>query len=315
MSKNNPLLANLKAFKSKVKSAPVLGVPRSNSNSRANSNTSVNNSDNIVEIKDEDDTSATPKKRNRAATEDEVDLIDDDSDYDSSPSKRVKPGSLAAAALQASQADISKSHDSSKLLWATEYIQKKGKPVPLTELMDYLSMKRDDKVIGLLKKLERIEFDEKKSTFKYLSTYDVHSAQELLTLLKNQVTFKGISFKDLKDGWPQCEETINDLEEESQILVLRTKKDKTPRYVWYNRGGNLNCIDEEFVKVWENVQLPQFTELPRKLQELGLKPASIDPSSVKRQTTRVEVKKKRNRRGKITNTHMAGILKDYSNKA
>lgn len=215
MSKNNPLLANLKAFKSKVKSAPVLGVPRSNSNSRANSNTSVNNSDNIVEIKDEDDTSATPKKRNRAATEDEVDLIDDDSDYDSSPSKRVKPGSLAAAALQASQADISKSHDSSKLLWATEYIQKKGKPVPLTELMDYLSMKRDDKVIGLLKKLERIEFDEKKSTFKYLSTYDVHSAQELLTLLKNQVTFKGISFKDLKDGWPQCEETINDLEEES----------------------------------------------------------------------------------------------------
>ncbi|KAL3228917.1 Transcription initiation factor IIE subunit beta [Nakaseomyces bracarensis] len=311
MSKSNPLLANLKAFKSKVKSAPVLGVPRPGSNSRANSN---NSDAKPIEIKDEedDDLESTPqKKRNRP--EEEIDL--DDSDYDSSPSKRVKPGSIAAAALQASQSDISKSHDSSKLLWATEYIQKKGKPVPLTELMDYLSMKKDDKVIELLKKLERIEFDEKKGAFKYLSTYDVHSAQELLNLLRSQVTFKGISFKDLKDGWPQCEETINDLEEESKILVLRTKKDKTPRYVWYNRGGNLNCIDEEFVKIWENVQLPQFAELPRKLQELGLKPASVDPASIKRQTTRVEVKKKRNRRGKITNTHMAGILKDYSHKA
>lgn len=309
MSKSNPLLANLKAFKSKVKSAPVLGVPRPGNSSRANSN---NSDSKPIEIKDEDVEGTPQKKRNRP--EEEIDLVDD-SDYDSSPSKRVKPGSIAAAALQASQSDISKSHDSSKLLWATEYIQKKGKPVPLTELMDYLSMKKDDKVIELLKKLERIEYDEKKSAFKYLSTYDVHSAQELLNLLRSQVTFKGISFKDLKDGWPQCEETINDLEEESKILVLRTKKDKTPRYVWYNRGGNLNCIDEEFVKIWDNVQLPQFAELPRKLQELGLKPASVDPASIKRQTTRVEVKKKRNRRGKITNTHMAGILKDYSHKA
>lgn len=228
--------------------------------------------------------------------------------------KKVRPGSIAAAALQANQTDISKSHDSSKLLWATEYIQKKGKPVLVNELLDYLSMKKDDKVIELLKKLDRIEFDPKKGTFKYLSTYDVHSPSELLKLLRSQVTFKGISCKDLKDGWPQCDETINQLEEDSKILVLRTKKDKTPRYVWYNSGGNLKCIDEEFVKMWENVQLPQFAELPRKLQDLGLKPASVDPATIKRQTKRVEVKKKRQRKGKITNTHMTGILKDYSHR-
>ncbi|CAI4626342.1 CIC_collapsed_G0035180.mRNA.1.CDS.1 [Saccharomyces cerevisiae] len=305
MSKNrDPLLANLNAFKSKVKSAPVIapakvGQKKTNdtvitidgntrkrtASERAQENT-LNSAKNpvLVDIKKE----AGSNSSNAISLDDD----DDDEDFGSSPSKKVRPGSIAAAALQANQTDISKSHDSSKLLWATEYIQKKGKPVLVNELLDYLSMKKDDKVIELLKKLDRIEFDPKKGTFKYLSTYDVHSPSELLKLLRSQVTFKGISCKDLKDGWPQCDETINQLEEDSKILVLRTKKDKTPRYVWYNSGGNLKCIDEEFVKMWENVQLPQFAELPRKLQDLGLKPASVDPATIKRQTKRVEVKRK-----------------------
>mgnify|MGYP001173995233 CR=1 FL=1 len=307
MSKNNdPLLANLNAFKNKVKSAPVVttksSTPSSNGSTTSPRKRLASQRENgkKTEVKVE-------------SARDEEDL--DDEDEDGSPSKKVRPGSLAAAALQANQTDISKSHDSSKLLWATEYIQKKGKPVLVNELMDYLSMKKDDKVLELLKKLDKIQHDPKKGTFKYMSTYDVHSAQELIHLLRSQVTFKGISCKELKDGWPQCDETINELEEDSKILVLRTKKDKTPRYVWYNNGGELNRIDEDFVKMWENVQLPQFAELPRKLQDLGLNPASVDPATVKRQTTRVEVKKKKQRRGKITNTHMAGILKDYSHKA
>ncbi|CAI7392899.1 CFC_collapsed_G0033880.mRNA.1.CDS.1 [Saccharomyces cerevisiae] len=310
MSKNrDPLLANLNAFKSKVKSAPVIapakvGQKKTNdtvitidgntrkrtASERAQENT-LNSAKNpvLVDIKKE----AGSNSSNAISLDDD----DDDEDFGSSPSKKVRPGSIAAAALQANQTDISKSHDSSKLLWATEYIQKKGKPVLVNELLDYLSMKKDDKVIELLKKLDRIEFDPKKGTFKYLSTYDVHSPSELLKLLRSQVTFKGISCKDLKDGWPQCDETINQLEEDSKILVLRTKKDKTPRYVWYNSGGNLKCIDEEFVKMWENVQLPQFAELPRKLQDLGLKPASVDPATIKRQTKRVEVKKEETKKG------------------
>lgn len=310
MNKNSdPLLANLNAFKNKVKSAPVLPTK---SNGAATTNGQKRSPKKRLVSQREDTKLADGKTaQNESGTASQ----EDDEEDEESPSKKVRPGSLAAAALQANQTDISKSHDSSKLLWATEYIQKKGKPVLVNELMDYLSMKKDDKVLELLKKLDKIQHDPKKGTFKYMSTYDVHSAQELINLLRSQVTFKGISCKELKDGWPQCDETINELEEESKILVLRTKKDKTPRYVWYNNGGELNRIGEDFVKMWENVQLPQFAELPRKLQDLGLKPASVDPATIKRQTTRVEVKKKKQRRGKITNTHMAGILKDYSHKA
>lgn len=317
MNRNNdPLLANLNAFKSKVKSAPVLPARTGNNNSTSSRNNTINESPKkrLASEREYETIKKVESQGDVDGDEDEEEEEDEEEDDDGSPMKKVRPGSLAAAALQANQTDISKSHDSSKLLWATEYIQKKGKPVLLNELMDYLSMKKDDKVLELLKKLDKIQHDPKKGTFKYMSLYDVHSAQELINLLRSQVTFKGISCKELKDGWPQCDETINELEEDSKILVLRTKKDKTPRYVWYNNGGELNRIDEDFVKMWENVQLPQFAELPRKLQDLGLKPASVDPASVKRQTTRVEVKKKKQRRGKVTNTHMAGILKDYSHR-
>ncbi|EDO17395.1 hypothetical protein Kpol_1060p51 [Vanderwaltozyma polyspora DSM 70294] len=324
---SDPLLANLNAFKNKVKSAPVLtvdsvsssGVKTPSPKKRPASEMDGEDDDLIegemvsvkkeeaVVLSDGDEDGDTNKN------EDEKNIFEIDDD-DDSPMKKVRPGSLAAAALQASQSDISRSHDSSKLLWATEYIQKKGKPVLLNELLDYLSITKNDKIVELLKKLEKIEFDSAKGSFKYMSTYDVHSAQELLNLLRSQVTFKGISCRELKDGWPQCDETINELEEESKILVLRTKKDRTPRYVWYNNGGLLNHIDEDFVKMWENIQLPQFSELPRKLQDLGLKPASVDPATIKRQTTKIDIKKKKQRRGKITNTHMAGILKDYSHR-
>ncbi|CCC68901.1 hypothetical protein NCAS_0B08170 [Naumovozyma castellii] len=316
----DPLLANLNAFKNKVKTAPVLPTPKVTSPKKPTtitidgSSPKKNNKKRtvmqreVMEISSEDDTeNENVKSGETPGTKIELDI-------DDSPSKKVRPGSLAAAALQASQDNIGKSHDSSKLLWATEYIQKKGKPVPLNELSDYLSLQPSDKILDLLKKLDKISYDDKKNAFKYVSTYDVHSGSELIALLRSQVTFKGISCKELKDGWPQCDDTINELEEDSKILVLRTKKDKTPRYVWYNNGGDLNRIDDEFVKMWENVQLPQFAELPRKLQDLGLKPASVDPATIKRQTTRVEIKKKKQRRGKITNTHMTGILKDFSHR-
>lgn len=326
---NDSLLTNLNAFKSKVNSVPLRrsdvmsngGSPIKKQKIKREVSFDIKKEHKEGIIKpnvnlldnDDDDDIQIIKEGTKTP---EVEVISDADDIfdDDSPSKAVRPGSLAAVALQSSQNSISKSHDSSKLLWATEYIQKKGKPVPMNELMDYLSLGPNDKVIDLLKKLEKIQYDSTKNSFKYISTYDVHSASELLKLLKSQVTFKGISCKELKDGWPQCDETINQLEDESKILVLRTKKDRTPRYVWYNYGGDLHRIDDEFIKMWENVQLPQFSELPRKLQDLGLKPASVDPASVKRQTANVEVKKKKQRRGKITNTHMAGILKDYSNR-
>ncbi|CUS24665.1 LAQU0S18e01442g1_1 [Lachancea quebecensis] len=270
MSNNDSLLANLNAFKSKVKAGPAPGGPRSTEN----------------EV----------KKREFKKEESPV-------------PKKVKKTNGGAP-----EQSLKGTHLSTKLLLATEYIQERGEAVPIEQIESYLSLSSENNVIPLLKNINKIKFDPKHNTLQYVSIYDVHSAEELLQLLRSQVTFKGISCKELKDGWPQCTEVVDELETKNRVLVLRTKKDNQPRFVWYNFGGSLGGVDEDFVKMWENCKLPQRGELPRKLQDLGLKPASVDPATVKRGSSRVEVKKRKQRKGKITNTHMAGILKDYSDR-
>ncbi|CEP64467.1 transcription factor TFIIE subunit TFA2 LALA0_S11e04830g [Lachancea lanzarotensis] len=278
MSNSDPLLANLNAFKDKVKPAGSPAI--------------------VAEKALEVDNKKRPLKKE---------------DSPAIPSKKLKIPDVASSA--ASEQSLSGTHLSTKLLLATEYIQERGEAVPIEQIESYLSLSPENNVIPLLKNINKIKFDAKYNTLQYVSIYDVHSAEELLQLLRAQVTFKGISCKELKDGWPQCTEVVDELENRNRVLVLRTKKDNQPRFVWYNFGGALGGVDEDFVKMWENCKLPQRGELPRKLQDLGLKPASVDPATVKRQSTRVEVKKRKQRRGKITNTHMAGILRDYSERA
>lgn len=201
--------------------------------------------------------------------------------------------------------------------------------------------------------------------FMYNAIYKINNSKDLLKYLDSQSTYKGMPVKDLKDGWPKCNIAINELEMTGKLIVLRTKKDNTPRYIWRNnfrfnnrikeqimadyerqkedskqrrieensaqngqngKFRNLNrrekvrtspfqlFVDEEFIDMWEDTKLPSRQEIPRRLEDLGLKPASIDPSTIikKGTITKVDVKKKRSRRSKITNTHMAGLLKDYN---
>ncbi|KAH3899143.1 transcription factor TFIIE subunit TFA2 SCDLUD_004570 [Saccharomycodes ludwigii] len=249
--------------------------------------------------------------------------------------KAVSPSKSLSATLTTNSngPGLSGTHLSTKLLLATEYIQERGEAVPISQVESYLSLKPNSpeakNVIQLLKNINKIKFDPVKKTLQYVSIYDVHSAGDLIDLLRKQATFKGISVKELKDGWPQCQEVIDDLEKRGRILVLRTKKDGSARFVWYNnyvtpakvrqlamKNEDGHIIDEEFRKMWEKCKLPSRAELPRKLTDFGLKPASVDPASVKKEgtVTRVEVKKRKQRKSKITNTHMTGVLRDYSDR-
>ena len=237
-----------------------------------------------------------------------------------------------------------------------------------TEKIKYIP--DDEAEIG---KKKNSAFSQYPGRFIYKTIYNITNGKELLKFLNDQLTYKGIAVKDLKDGWPKCNTTINELEMNGRLIVLRTKKDNSPRYIWrntfrfstrvkeqilkdyerqqqdskaraiaaqhqhqqqqqgsqsrYSRYKSMDrrdktrsnpyqlFIDEEFRDMWEDTKLPSRQEIPRKLEDLGLKPASIDPSTIikKGTITKVDVKKKRARRSKVTNTHMAGLLKDYNN--
>jgi len=195
---------------------------------------------------------------------------------------------------------------------AVEYIKEQDQPVSIGKLQQTLSFDVEHTLLPLLKEIDRVKYDENNRTLEYVSLHNIKTADDLLEFLRKQTTFKGISVKELKDGWAGCIRAIDDLEAEDKILVLRNKKENAPRLVWANAGGKVGAISDEFKKMWVDVKLPEPDVLYQSLIDQGLKPTGADPSLVNKIPQQQEKKQKKARRGKITNTHMKGILKDYS---
>lgn len=207
---------------------------------------------------------------------------------------------------------FSGAHLSTRLHMAVEYIKQQDQPVPVTEVEGYLSIDLSSSLLPLLKEIDRIKYDEATKTLEYMSLHNIRSAEDLLNFLRLQATFKGALVKELSDGWSGCFEAIEALEEEDKIIVLRAKKDNSPRAVWANLGGVLKTVDEEFVDLWKQIRIPDKDSLYQALVSNSLKPTGSDPHDLKKKPQQQERKQKKARRGKITNTHMKGILKDYS---
>lgn len=197
---------------------------------------------------------------------------------------------------------------------AITYLKDHEVALTAQELSSKLSIKFTDNLRTVLKDNERIHYDPKSETYAFKPIHNIRSPQALLGYLQNQATAQGLSVKELKDGWSGAIETIGKLEADREILVTRTKKDNQPRMVWKNDKHLDVDVEDEFKTIWNRIQIPEPAELPRALQEAGLKPTSVDPASIKKATTSNAQRKKpkRQRAGRITNTHMSHIIKDFS---
>ncbi|GEQ68423.1 hypothetical protein JCM33374_g2091 [Metschnikowia sp. JCM 33374] len=207
---------------------------------------------------------------------------------------------------------VSGAHLSTRLHLAVEYIKQQDTPIPVKKLEGYLSFDITHTLLPLLKEIDRIKYDPSANTLEYMSLHNIRTSDDLLNFLRSQPTFKGTSVKELRDGWSGCLDAITKLEDENKILVLRNKKENAPRLVWANLGGEIGTIDEEFVESWNKIKVPDRDSLYQVLVDHSLKPTGVDPHDMKKKPQQQERKQKKARRGKITNTHMKGILKDYS---
>jgi transcription initiation factor TFIIE subunit beta len=207
-------------------------------------------------------------------------------------------------------ADGRAKHSSTQLWIAVEYIKKHDQPVKLADLESYLSAPLAP-LMPLLRTMDNIKIDDKAQTAEKLSVYNVYSAEDLMTFLRSQPTFQGISVKALKDGWNGCIEAIERLEKSQDIVVLRNKKDNSARYVWSNVGGPIGGIDPTFIELWKTSKVPSTTELPGMLEKAGLKRTSVDPATIKKAAKPEVRKQKKPRSQKVTNTHMRGVFKDF----
>jgi transcription initiation factor TFIIE subunit beta len=142
----------------------------------------------------------------------------------------------------------------------------------------------------------------------------VKSKTQLLAYLQKKTDASAVSVKDLKDGWPDCEAGISELEKEHKVLVIRAKKDGSARLVWLDDPSLFHEIDPQLKLMWARTEVPSLDTIVQRLVAAQQKPASEDPRVQAAQAPKAEKKKKPARRktGKLTNTHMEHLLKDYS---
>lgn len=298
------LSAQLSAFKNKIRSGPSVTMPRTaigpQHSQQRQKPTPGQDMENGVERNNGGQTNENGSPSTLGASE-------------KSPNKRGNDTVHEAIKKQRTMNNRNGgSHLSTQLHLAVEYIKQNDKPVAVADLQNYLTFDITQTLLPLLKEIDRIKYDKGTNTLEYVSLHNIRSSEDLLNFLRSQPTFKGIPVKELKDGWSNYLQSINELEQEHKILVLRTKKENSPRLVWANFGGDLNLVDEEYQRLWFQIKLPEKDDLYQALVDQGLKPTGADPNVVNRRPKKEEKKQKKARRGKITNTHMKGILKDYS---
>lgn len=205
-----------------------------------------------------------------------------------------------------------------RLMTVSDFIKGSDKPVTIHELEQRMNIHMDPQLLKCLSNVDRIKYNPMNKTLEYLSLHNIKTADDLMKVLENQPTFQGLSVKQLRDGWNGCLPTISKLEKEKKIIVHKTKKENAPRHIWLNFenlqvGGR---VDKEFYDMWGKVVVPKGTDLVKALIKNGMKPTNVDPESLKNKKPPPiqRRKQKKPRRGKITNIHMKGILKDYSSR-
>lgn len=208
-----------------------------------------------------------------------------------------------------------------QVTYAIEYLKTKGAPQTLPDLISYLSLqhKEEDyqRTIGaILRSHEKVDYHAKRDgsegTFSFRPVHDIRSGDRLLRHLQSQPTAQGLSVRDLRDGWPNAEDTINKLEADGKLLVTRNKKDNHAKMVWPNDPSLKIHIDEEFQAIWHKIKLPEPGALADELEKEKLLPANKS-RGLKAKPKVIEKKTKKPRRGgKTTNVHMLGVLRDYS---
>ncbi|KAK6533575.1 hypothetical protein TWF694_002513 [Orbilia ellipsospora] len=200
-----------------------------------------------------------------------------------------------------------------QVLHLVEHLKEVEKPLTRLQLEDFLQKPLDSTMVRVLKDHEKLVYDPVSDSYAFKPLHNIRSAQQLLTHLQASTTAQGLSVKELKDGWSGALQTIDELEASKDILVTRTKKDGQARMVWINDKSLNVSIDDEFKNIWEKIAIPPPAELPGELDKAGLKPTSIDPATIKKAMQKDTSKKtKKPKRGRITNTHISGMLRNYN---
>lgn len=248
--------------------------------------------------------------------------------------------STSQAPTPSSAADIKKRHDPdivysqpantgtgkdimTQVLFAIEHMKTKDVPLTFEDIISYLSLQQRAQDPGyvqalrrILQRHDKIDFDPAgangKGTYRFQPPHNIRNPEQLLQKLQSQTTAAGMLVKELREGWPNVEEAINKLEKEGKLLVTRNRKDDHAKMVWANDPSLIEHFDDEFKQIWEKIKIPDAQAVKEALEKAGITPTNKNKVVKPRPKMEQKKTKKPRRSGKTTNTHMQGILRDYS---
>ncbi|KAK0385159.1 hypothetical protein NLU13_7637 [Sarocladium strictum] len=216
------------------------------------------------------------------------------------------------------------------MAFAVDYLKQKRQPKTIADIIDHLSLRVSDhhkrELTEGLRRHPRVDWRPDPTLAEQTWQTGLYSHRPIIPGVKDPVSLlahlqrktdaSGVSVKDLKDGWPDCEPTLAEMEKEHKILVVRTKKDNTARYVWADDPSLHHHVEDEFTTLWERMKLPPVEEMHGRLVKVGQKPTGDDPKKIIAQATKPKQQKKRagKRIGKATNVHMQHLMQDYSDR-
>lgn len=236
------------------------------------------------------------------------------------PARRHEPANV----VYSQPADTGTGKDiMTNVLYAIQKMKEKNSPLTFEDIVGYLSLqerRHDQGYVRALRSIlqvhDKVNYDPKgadgKGTFSFRPPHNIRSEEQLLQKLQSQTTMTGILVKDLKEGWPGVEQAIDKLEQEGKLLVTRNKKDNHPKMVWANDPSLMHKFDDEFRQIWEKIKLPDQQQVIEDLEKAGMTPTNKNKVVKPRPKVEQKKTKKPRRTGKTTNTHMMGILRDYS---
>ncbi|KAI0120464.1 hypothetical protein F4776DRAFT_235744 [Hypoxylon sp. NC0597] len=236
----------------------------------------------------------------------------------------------AAAAAAAAENDYGSSL-MTNLTYAVDFLKAKGTPKSLQAILDHLTLQhapeeQQKRFAQAMQQFARIQWNmppKAKPTDWHVGTYEfrpmlpgVNSKDTLLEYLQSKKDAGATEVKQIKDGWPDCDEAILELEKEHKILTVRTKKEQTPRYIWIDNPNLHHHVDDEFRAMWFKEPLPSADEMPRRLKALGQKATSGDPKKNLNAGQKAPPKRKKASRvqKKFENEHMRSIFDQHKRK-
>lgn len=214
-----------------------------------------------------------------------------------------------------------------QMVYAVNHLKEKDRELSITDIVDHLTRRPTAEqewaeLVENLRKHPRVKWtpdpalteqNTRSGTYRHNPVIPgVKSKETLLAYLQAKKDAMLVHVKDLEDGWPKDRlyPAISDLEREHKILVVRTKKDNHPRYIWQDDSSLWHEVDQEFQTMWHKTNIPALDDINRLLLQAGQKPASEDPrlKVLNAKIEKAKPKKKKKAPRNLTNTHLKGHL-------